>query len=89
MAAGARLYERYFRMTQDMKHDLSPEDFEPEFDELPRTVSAHIQHLSRKWAEDEQRQNRHQRHVLTRRRIEDWREERALRREFEDDLDLE
>jgi len=71
-----------------MKQQLNPDDFDADFDELPQTVSAHIEHLSRKWAEDEARHNRHQRHVLTRRRIEDWREERALRREFEDDLDL-
>jgi hypothetical protein len=71
-----------------MKHQPNPDEMDPEFDELPETVSAHIEHLSRKWAEDEQRQSRHQRHVLTRRRIEDWREERALRRQLEDDFDL-
>jgi hypothetical protein len=71
-----------------MKSNLNPNELDPEFDDLPQTVSAHIEHLSRKWAEDEERQTRHQRHTLTRRRIEDWREERALRRQFEDDLDL-
>ena len=64
---------------------LNPDDLE--FDDLPQTVSAHIEHLSRKWAEDEARQSRHQRHVMTRRRIEDWREERDLLRQFEDDID--
>ena len=71
-----------------MKH-LNPEELDPDFDDLPQTVPAHVEHLSRKWAEDEQRQSRHQRHVLTRRRIEDWREERDLQRQFEDDLDVE
>lgn len=65
-----------------------PDELDPEFDELPPTVSAHVEHLNRKWAEEEQRLSRNQRHVLTRRRIEDWREDRALRRQFEDDLEL-
>lgn len=66
---------------------LNPDDLDPDFDDLPRTVSAHIEHLSRRWAEDEERQSRHQRHVMTRRRIEDWREERELLRQFDDDID--
>ena len=65
------------------------DDLDPDFDDLPRTVSAHIEHLSRKWAEDGERQSRHQRHVITRRRIEDWREERELQRQFDDELDIE
>lgn len=73
---------------QDMKpHNISDElDFD--FDELPRTVSAHIEHLSRKWAEEQVRQERHHRQTLTRRRIEDWREERERRRQFDDDLEV-
>ncbi len=66
-------------------HDSGDGDFD---DELPANVSSHIEHLSRKWAEDEERHPRQQRHVLTRRRIEDWREEQALRRQFEDDLEI-
>lgn len=72
-----------------MKHQLEPDDLDPEFDDLPQGVSPHIEHLSRKWAEDAERQGRHQRHGLTRRRIEDWREERELQRQFDDDLELE
>lgn len=77
-----------FGTMQDMKHNPNTEELDPEFDDLPEGVSAHVEHLSRKWAEDEERHNRHQRHVLTRRRIEDWRDERELRRQFEDDLGL-
>lgn len=75
---------------RDMKHHYDHEDFEAglEADDLPPAMSAQIEHLSRRWAEEEERQQRQQRRGLTRRRIEDWREERALRREFEDDLDL-
>ena len=68
---------------------LNQDDPDPDFDDLPRTVSAHIEHLSRKWAEDEERHTRHQRHGMTRRRIEDWREERELQRQFDDELDIE
>lgn len=64
------------------------EDFEADLEDLSPVVSAHIEHLSRKWADDEDRPNRLHRRGLTRRRIEDWREERALRRQFEDELDL-
>ncbi|MDZ7668934.1 MAG: hypothetical protein U5Q16_05745 [Gammaproteobacteria bacterium] len=73
-----------------MKQHYDYEDLEAglETDDLPPAMSAQIEHLSRRWAEEEDRQARQQRRGLTRRRIEDWREERALRREFEDDLDL-
>lgn len=71
-----------------MKHNANTDELDPEFDDLPETVSAHIEHLSRKWAEDEERHTRHQRHAVTRRRIEDWREERDLQRQFDDELDL-
>ncbi len=75
--------ERPYRTTLDMKdNDLPDEDLD---DELPPNVSAHIEHLNRKWSEDGERHPRQQRHLLTRRRIEDWREERDLRRQFEDD----
>lgn len=71
-----------------MKHHLNSDPLDVDLDELPPIVSAHIEHLSRKWAEDEQRHNRHQRQALTRRRIEDWRDERELRRQFEEEPDL-
>lgn len=75
---------------QDMKQHYDHQDFEAglESDDLPPAMSAQIEHLSRRWAEEEDRSQRQQRRGVTRRRIEDWREERALRREFEDDLEL-
>jgi hypothetical protein len=73
-----------------MKHQYDHDDLEAglDADDLPPAVSAHIEHLSRRWAEEAERLARQQRQGLTRRRIEDWREERALRRAFEDDPDL-
>lgn len=68
-----------------MKQQHHDDDFY--LDDLSPGVSAHIEHLSRKWAEDEDRPNRLHRRGLTRRRIEDWREEQALRRELDDDFD--
>ncbi len=73
---------------QDMKHSQYEEEFDVDLDDLGPGAASHLEHLTRKWAEDEQRHNRQIRRGLTRRRIEDWREERALQREMEDDYDL-
>ena len=71
-----------------MKHSHHEDDFDGDLDDLSPAVSSHIEHLSRKWADEEARHGRQVRRGLTRRRIEDWREERDLRRAFEDfDLD--
>lgn len=64
------------------------DEIDPDFDDAAAAMSPHIEHLSRRWAEDELRHSRQLRRHLTRRRIEDWREERALLRELEDDYDL-
>ena len=71
-----------------MKHSHHEDDFDGELDDLSPVVASHIEHLSRKWADEEARHGKLVRRGLTRRRIEDWREERELRRAFEDfDLD--
>jgi len=60
-------------------------DFESE--DLPPTLTSRIEQLTRKWAEEEQHRNpRHPQRTLARRRIEDWRDDRVLRRQLDDDL---
>jgi len=73
-----------------MKQTQFDDDEEPDFDGAAAAMPPHIEHLSRKWAEEleEERLVRPLRRHGTRRRIEDWREERALLRELDDDYDL-
>lgn len=71
-----------------MKHQTHLDDFDADLDDLSPVVTAHIEHLSRKWADEDDHPNRLHRRGLTRRRIEEWREARALRHQFEDEIDL-
>lgn len=64
-------------------------DSESEYVDMPPDVPAHIEYLSRRWADEDERHNRQPRRGVTRRRIEDWRDEYVLRRQLEDDFYLE
>jgi hypothetical protein len=72
-----------------MKRHRPDDGFDYEMDDLPPPLSSRIDHMSRKWAEEEaENRGRHNRRAMTRRRIEDWREDRSLQRALDDDLDL-
>jgi hypothetical protein len=67
-------------------NDPTDDDFDLEGDELPPPLSSRIQHLSRKWT-DEKDGRVGRVHRRTRRRLEDWRDARALAREFDGEID--
>lgn len=71
-----------------MRHQHYNDGFDGEADDLPPPLSSRIEQLSRKWAEEEEEQRaRFHRRTAARRRIEDWRDELSIRRQYEDELD--
>lgn len=71
-----------------MRHHHYDDGYDADAEDLPPPLSSRIEQLSRKWAEEEEEQRgRLHRRTATRRRIEDWRDERSLRRQFEDEID--
>lgn len=71
-----------------MKHHRYDDGFESELDDLPPPLSSRIDHMSRKWAEEEAgHRGRHHRRAMSRRRIEDWQEEQLLQRDLDDELE--
>ncbi|MFU8816628.1 MAG: hypothetical protein ACNA7W_14865, partial [Pseudomonadales bacterium] len=73
------------RECRHMEHDHDHADDDFDTDEIPLVLSSRIDQLSRRWSEEEDRPDRPLRR--TRRRIEEWREEQSLKRQFDDDLD--
>jgi hypothetical protein len=72
-----------------MRRHRQDDGFEYEMGDLPPPLSSRIDHMSRKWAEEEaEHRGRHNRRAMTRRRIEVWREEQALQHPLDDDLEL-
>jgi hypothetical protein len=63
-------------------NELCDDYLEPELDDLPPPLSSRIQHLSRKWMDDEEARPGRP-HRRARRRIED---RRALSQDREDEL---
>jgi hypothetical protein len=72
-----------------MKHHRYDDGFDSELDDMPPPLSSRIDHMSRKWTEEEaEHRGRHNRRAMSRRRIEDWQEAQSLQRQLDDDFDV-